>query len=332
MTRTRRSRGDARRAGHHEPGNGLGGGDRAERGLRHAHRAHDCDGWRAERAPTLAVDNEPGRRPDPRRNRRRQERRIRWSINTARPRPSSVAVLEWVASIGAVTAEALAELQGSTIASARGQLAAAERSRHLSRHRPLAAHPSLYTITRAGLAHCRLRGVEPCRVSAANAIHLITCAWAAARLARSYPDQRVAGERELRRDERARRYPLASALLPGAHHAQARPHRPDLVLWPDASAGWSAGRSARLPVAIEVELTLKAPQRLAEICRAWARCRDVAGVIYIAAPTGRGCAAARDHPGGRRRTDRGRRARRPVEHPRPAPSSALLREPSQVGP
>jgi hypothetical protein len=35
-------------------------------------------------------------------------------------------------------------------------------------------------------------------------------------------------------------------------------------------------------VAIEVELTVKAPRRLVGICRAWARCRAVAGVLYLA--------------------------------------------------
>jgi hypothetical protein len=37
-----------------------------------------------------------------------------------------------------------------------------------------------------------------------------------------------------------------------------------------------------LPLAVEVELTIKSPQRLVEICRAWARCRTIAGVIYFA--------------------------------------------------
>jgi hypothetical protein len=54
-------------------------------------------------------------------------------------------------------------------------------------------------------------------------------------------------------------------------------HRPDLVLWPRAAAG-------ELPVAVEVELTRKAAPRLTAICRAWARCRAVAGVLYLAPP------------------------------------------------
>ena len=48
-----------------------------------------------------------------------------------------------------------------------------------------------------------------------------------------------------------------------------------------------SGRTARrseLPVAVEVELTVKAPRRLLEICLGWARCRCVAGTLYLAAP------------------------------------------------
>jgi hypothetical protein len=72
---------------------------------------------------------------------------------------------------------------------------------------------------------------------------------------------------------------LASAELGGNQHPgfdQPR-HRPDLVLWPHDPAGG-------LPVAVEVELTVKAPERLATICRAWARARCVTGVLYLAAP------------------------------------------------
>jgi hypothetical protein len=60
-------------------------------------------------------------------------------------------------------------------------------------------------------------------------------------------------------------------------HGEPLLHRPDLVLGPDETA-------AGLPVAVEVELTIKAPRRLTDICRAWARCRTVAGVLYIAPP------------------------------------------------
>ena len=35
---------------------------------------------------------------------------------------------------------------------------------------------------------------------------------------------------------------------------------------------------------VEVELSIKAPRRLAAICRAWARARHINGVYYLAPP------------------------------------------------
>jgi hypothetical protein len=92
-----------------------------------------------------------------------------------------------------------------------------------------------------------------------------------------YPDHQVMGERELRRAESQRGGLLASARLGGGRPGGPL-HRPDLVLW---SMKPERGR----PVAVEVELTVKAPRRLAEICRAWARARHVAGVLYLAPPS-----------------------------------------------
>jgi hypothetical protein len=203
--------------------------------------------------------------------------------STARPAPTPsperMTLMQWTARMGAVTAEALAIGQSTAVASARGRLQAAERAGLLTHRRPLAGEPALYTLTRAGMSRCGLRGLDPCRVSAANAHHLIVCAWVAANLERCYPDHLVAGERELRRDERERGVSLASARLGVGPDGGPLLHRPDLVLWPERS-----GAGGGLPVAVEVELTVKAPRRLTEICRAWARCRTVAGVLYIAAP------------------------------------------------
>ena len=195
------------------------------------------------------------------------------------PSPERVAIMQWTARIGAVTAEALADRLGVTVASARGQLQVLEKAGWLSRKRPLAQQPALYTATRAGLRIAALQGLDPCRVSASNANHLIVCAWVAAALERCYPDHLVLGERELRRDERERGIPLASARLGIAPDGGTLLHRPDLVLWPEESEDRGG-----LPVAVEVELTVKAPRRLADICRAWARCRCVAGVLYLAPP------------------------------------------------
>jgi hypothetical protein len=211
------------------------------------------------------------------------------------PTPERKAIMQWTARMGAVTAEALADRLDVSVNSARGQLQVLQKVGWLSRERPLAEQPALYTATRAGLQTAALQGLDPCRVSVSNANHLIVCARVAAALERCYPDHLVLGERELRRDERERGIPLASAQLGIAPDGGPLLHRPDLVLWPEESANgdrWEGIREGRLesaregglPVPIEVELTVKAPQRLADICRAWARCRCVAGVIYLAPP------------------------------------------------
>ena len=189
-----------------------------------------------------------------------------------------LAVLQWTARMGAVTAEALACRQGTSVASARSRLVAAERHGLVSRRRPLAGYPALYTITRAGLRRSGLEGFAPCEVSASNALHMIICVGVAVALEFGYPDHYAMGERELRRAERERGGLLASARLRGVRPGVPPLHRPDLVLWSTNSV------HAR-PVAVEVELTIKAPRRLEEICRAWARASHVAGVLYIAPPS-----------------------------------------------
>jgi hypothetical protein len=183
-----------------------------------------------------------------------------------------VTLLQWTARVGAVTPEALAHLQRASLASARSRLGRLTRERLLVRRRLLVGEPSLYTITRAGLRYAELPWLEPCRVSVAGAPHTLALARAAAALQRCYPDHEVIGERELRRRERLLGRPLASTPL--ARGGESGLHRPDLVLLSPARE--------QLPVAVEVELTPKAPRRLAEICRAWSYSRDVAGVLYVA--------------------------------------------------
>ena len=196
------------------------------------------------------------------------------------PSSERLRLIRWTARIGAVTAEALAEREQWTLASARARLLGAERVGLLSRHRPLIGQPALYTVTRAGLRAAGLRGLDPMSVSAANARHAIVCVSTAVLLERAYADNWVMGERELRREERECRAPMASATLRDSAHGMPLLHRPDLVLW--------AKVDQRPPVAVEVELTVKAPRRLLEICRAWARCRCVSGVLYLASAEVRG--------------------------------------------
>jgi hypothetical protein len=122
-----------------------------------------------------------------------------------------------------------------------------------------------------------------------------------ARRARSGPDQRrerlhwvvrarlavvlerrerceVWGEPRLRAAERQEGRPLASAQRGTLPDGRPRLRRPDLVLFPPDTA---------LPIAVEVELSVKAAGRLAAICRAWARCRLVSEVRYYPRPMSR---------------------------------------------
>lgn len=193
-----------------------------------------------------------------------------------RTTPERIALLGWIACLGAVTAEAVAVREATTPASARAKLRAAEREGLLERRALLAGEPALYVLSGAGRRRSGVRALGPCHVSPSNAAHLAACARVAAELECRYRAHRVMGERELRRDERELGRPLASASLRRRADGARVAHRPDLVLWP-------ASRAAA-PVAVEVELTVKSPRRLAEICRAWARCRTVAGVLYLAPP------------------------------------------------
>jgi hypothetical protein len=200
------------------------------------------------------------------------------SRNPATHAHAHLEIVRWAASFGAITAEALAVRLDVTTTSARHRIGQVQRMGWLARDQPLTKRPSLYSVTREGLRACDAQGIAPARVSASNAHHMIVCAAAAAELGRAYPDYRVTGELELRRDERRRGGPVASAELSSSAGAgESRVHRPDLVMWSPPGQGG-------LPVAVEVELTVKGSRGLREICRAWARCGLVAGVLYLAAP------------------------------------------------
>jgi hypothetical protein len=148
------------------------------------------------------------------------------------PTPQQIEIAHWAASLGAVTAEALALRLDITPASARARLSVARRHGLIAKERPLSGTPALFTATRAGLRACGARGIDPCRVSPGGAQHLSVCALAAAALERCYPDHRLIGERELRRDERDLGRPFASAILGSAGPGGSRSHHPDLVLLP----------------------------------------------------------------------------------------------------
>ncbi|HTA14521.1 MAG TPA: hypothetical protein VK781_06650, partial [Solirubrobacteraceae bacterium] len=87
------------------------------------------------------------------------------------PNPQQMELVRWVASLGAVTAQALADRLGSSVPSARARLTAAQRRGLLACQRPLSGRPALFTLTRAGQRACAARGIQACRVSPSNANH-----------------------------------------------------------------------------------------------------------------------------------------------------------------
>lgn len=175
--------------------------------------------------------------------------------------PTSGEILQWVKRIEAVTAESLAVRLEIELGSARARLRAVQRSGKLMSHRPLNGAPALYTLA----------GHAP--IGAARALHAIECAAVAAVLERSYPCCTLIADRELRHLERKRGRALASVVLGRDVRGKVIHHHPDFALFPPAGV---------TPVAVEVELTVKAPWRLQRICRAWVRARCVAGVLYVA--------------------------------------------------
>ena len=201
-------------------------------------------------------------------------------MSPAGPSPRTMEAVRWAAELGAISPDALAIRWQVSTSSARGVLRSAEQAGMVAAARPLHGRPALYAVTARGLRATDTRELGTGRVSASNAAHLMAVARVAATLERRHGDHRVQGERGLRRDERAAGRALASARLGTAPDGGPALHRADLTLWPRPESGGG-------PVAIEVELTIKAPRRLVAICRAWARCALVDAVIYYAPPDAR---------------------------------------------
>lgn len=191
----------------------------------------------------------------------------------------TTAMLEWLAGFGAAAAAELADVVGLSEQTAVARLRRLERRALVSQSRLLHGKPALYLITRLGLRTTARDDLAPVRLSSAGFLHAYECARVARALERSLDGRfTVHSERELRAWERAAGGLIASAELTFSSAAGADVHRPDLVCCA------VPGVARELPLAIEVELTVKAPARLRAIVRGWARCRRIGGVVYYATP------------------------------------------------
>jgi hypothetical protein len=197
--------------------------------------------------------------------------------------------IAWTTALGAITPEALSERDALSLAVAKERLDEAVGLGLMDKHSVLVGYSDLYTATIAGRKLARKHadvggysypdGLRTARVTIKEARHTIACASVAAALERRYPDHRVIGERELHRDESSHKRRLASVEI--RRHGQVRSHYPDLVIWPPAVAG----SPTPLPIAVEVELTMKSKEELTAICRAFARSRHIEGALYYAETT-----------------------------------------------
>ncbi len=138
----------------------------------------------------------------------------------------------------------------------------------------LRTEPGLLRATRDGLRYAGL-GLPLTKVSPGTIEHLLRCASTALRLGEHYGHKRVRSEREIVLAEQIAGKALASADL-GERCGRTRLHRPDLAVITDEGV-----------IAIEVELTPKAPRRLYALIRAWRWAigsRTVKEVHYHCAP------------------------------------------------
>ncbi len=169
-------------------------------------------------------------------------------------------VVAWVAVIGAVSArDVMARFGVGRTVGYRGLRALVDHGL-IARARLVYGQPTLYVATREGLRWAGLSQVEPARVSEATVRHWALCARLAVVLERA-EGCAVWGEPRLRAAEPDAGGAVASAELGRLPDGPARLHRPDLVLFPPDPA---------LPVAVEVELSVRAARRLEAICRAGA--------------------------------------------------------------
>jgi hypothetical protein len=194
-------------------------------------------------------------------------------------------LLGFVGRHGVVSIEHVMTALGVRRASAYRRVAACIQRGLLERLYLLRDEPSLICATRAGLRYAGL-GLPVPVVSPGAVDHWLRCASTAQLLVEEFGSERVITERELAMHERIEGRPIASAKLGELPSGAPRLHRPDLVVLPPATSAFQAPEDwiIRSPIAVEVELTPKAPRRLEQIVRAWRRAGWVEEVRYYCAP------------------------------------------------
>lgn len=145
----------------------------------------------------------------------------------------------------------------------------------LERVRLLRDEPTVIRATREGLDYAGL-GLPVASVTPGLVRHHLACADMAIHAGRLHGEDRVLTEREFTWRERIEERPIASVVVGSGRGRSPRRHRADLAITTDEGV-----------IAVEVELTAKAPRRLEDLIRAW-RHAAAEGVVrevhYLCAP------------------------------------------------
>lgn len=190
----------------------------------------------------------------------------------AKPRTRDQELVRFVGRHGVVTVEHVMEAMDVGRTAAYGRVAACIEGGLLERLAILRSEPSLLRATRSGLRYAGL-GLPVAAVSPGGVRHSLACASVAQRVVRTKGQDAVMTERELVLAEQIEGKAIASAEVGKLRGGRARLHRPDLVVL-----------GGEEKIAVEVELTPKAPHRLDELIRAWRRALCVKEVHYLCAP------------------------------------------------
>ncbi len=183
-------------------------------------------------------------------------------------------IVGWVGRVGAAGADQVMSRFGMGRSWAYARLSRLVADGLLEQKTLLYRQPGLYVATAEGLRWCGLQPLGIYRVGPGGFQHAQQVATAAVGLQTGLPAWEVLSEREIRAAESDRGELVASVRVGELPSGRPALHRPDLA---------AISPEGRV-VAVEVELSVKAPQRLARICRGFARARHLDRTYYLAAP------------------------------------------------
>jgi hypothetical protein len=183
-------------------------------------------------------------------------------------------LLMYVATQGVVAIDHVMAALGVARTAAYRRVAHCAEAGLIERLELLRTEPSLLRVTRKGLRYIGLDRLPVAEVTAATAPHWLRCASVGRHLNDTESlEHEVWSERDIRLAESLGEGPIASAKLGERRFGGPHSHRPDLAILAPAET-----------IAVEVELSLKAPRRLQAILRGWRRTEWVQEVRYYCAP------------------------------------------------